>query len=211
MAGIVSWLPDAPGTERNLPVFGSASPIRKVTRQVAFEDGWDAERREKIGSLFDSMADEWSKRATPEREAALSDALDRGNIRGGRVIELGSGTGAGTRALAGRFESVVALDLSLAMLQNASPALGGRVQGDSSALPFPDGAADTITLVNMLLFPREIDRVLDANGQLLWVNSMAEETPIHLPPEDVLAALPGEWSGVAGRAGTGLWLVAERR
>jgi hypothetical protein len=65
-------------------------------------------------------------------------------------------------------------------------------------------------LVNMLLFPAEIDRILAPGGALLWVNTLAEETPIHLPPEDVVAALPGTWTAVAGRAGTGLWCVARR-
>jgi len=210
VAATVTWLADAPGTQRDIPAFGSESAMRKVTRQVAFDGRWDAERAAKVGALFDSMADEWAQRASPERRAAMTDALDRGGIRGGRVVELGSGTGAGTEALAERFGSIVALDLSLAMLQNAPADAGSRVQGDSSALPFHDDSVDTLTLVNMLLFPSEVDRVLSPTGQLVWVNSLAEETPIHLPPEDVVSALPGAWAAVAGRAGTGLWCVAAR-
>ena len=62
----------------------------------------------------------------------------------------------------------------------------------------------------MLLFPDEVDRVLAPDGPLIWVNTLAEETPIHLMPEEVVAALPGAWRAVAGRAGTGLWCVARR-
>ena len=68
----------------------------------------------------------------------------------------------------------------------------------------------TLVLVNMLLFPAEIARVLTQNGQLVWVNTGAERTPIHLMPEEVVEALPGTWAARAGRAGTGLWCVASR-
>ena len=37
MWGAVTWLSDAEGTVTNLPVFGSASPMRKVTEAVAFD------------------------------------------------------------------------------------------------------------------------------------------------------------------------------
>ena len=62
----------------------------------------------------------------------------------------------------------------------------------------------------MLLFPAEVDRVLAPDGAVVWVNTFGEETPIHLAPDDVIAALPGRWTAVAGRAGTGLCGVARR-
>jgi hypothetical protein len=45
----------------------------------------------------------------------------------------------------------------------------------------------------------------------VWVNTLGDQTPIHLPAGDVVAALPGAWSGRTARAGTGFWLTAERR
>lgn len=36
------------------------------------------------------------------------------------------------------------------------------------------------------------------------------ETPIHLRTEEVAAVLPGEWRGVASRAGQGSWCVLRR-
>jgi SAM-dependent methyltransferase len=211
MAGTVEWLPYAPGTIIDLPVTGSASPIRSVTRQVAFEGAWDLERRDKIAELFDSMAAEWSAtRDTDERRASIIDALDRGSITGDRVIELGAGSGLGTAHLARRFSSVVALDLSMEMLRAAPSGVGLKVRGDSSSLPFPGGSADVLTLVNMLLFPAEVDRVLAPRGCLVWVNTQAHETPIYLSAEDVVAALPGSWNAVASRAGSGSWCVARR-
>ena len=209
MPGSVTWLPDAEGTVTDLPVFGSVSPMREVTETVAFDAAWDFSRREKARELFDGMAAEWSSRATPGREASILDALDRGGLAGDRVIELGSGTGLGTGHLIERFDDVVALDLSMAMLHH-QPDLAPKVQADASVLPFPDDAADLLVLVNMLLFPAEVDRVLRPGGGLLWINTLGHETPIHLSPEAVVDALPGSWTATAGRAGSGLWASVQR-
>ncbi len=186
--------------------------MRKVTRQVAFEDAWDAERAAKVAALFDSMAHEWDQpgRRHRERWEALEDALDRGGVADGPVLELGSGTGLGTRVLAESFASVVALDLAAEMLAVAPPELGARVRGDASALPVADASIEVIVMVNALLFPSEVDRVLAPSGRIVWVNTIGEQTPIHLPADDVAAALPGEWVGVASRAGTGTWAVLGR-
>ena len=209
MPGLVTWLPDAEGTVTDLPVFGSVSPMREVTETVAFDAAWDFSRREKVRELFDGMAAEWSSRATPGREASILDALDRGGLAGDRVIELGSGTGLGTGHLIERFDDVVALDLSMAMLHH-QPDLAPKVQADASVLPFRDDAADLLVLVNMLLFPAEVDRVLRPGGGLLWINTLGHETPIHLSPEAVVDALPGSWTATAGRAGSGLWAAVQR-
>ena len=209
MPGSVTWLPDAEGTVTDLPVFGSVSPMREVTETVAFDAAWDFSRREKVRELFDGLAAEWSSRATPEREASILDALDRGGLAGDRVIELGSGTGLGTGHLIERFADVVALDLSMAMLHH-QPDLAPKVQADASVLPFRDDAADLLVLVNMLLFPAEVDRVLRPGGGLLWINTLGHETPIHLSPEAVVDALPGSWTATAGRAGSGLWAAVQR-
>ena len=155
------------------------------------------------------MAADWSSRATPEREASILDALDRGGLAGGTVIELGLGTGLGTGHLIERFDDLIALDLSMQMLRH-QPDLAPKVQADASMLPFPDGAADLLVLVNMLLFPAEVDRVVRPGGGLLWINTLGHETPIHLSPEAVVDALPGSWTATAGRAGSGLWAAVQR-
>lgn len=211
MTGTVEWLPDAPGTQRDLPVFGSEHPMQAVTRAVAFDGVWDATTRDRVAELFDSMAASWTDdHDTPERRASIADALIRGGVEPGPIVELGSGSGIGTAELIARGFAPVAIDLSIEMLRHSPAALGPRVQGDSVALPVVDGGAANLLLVNMLLFPGEIDRVLAAHGALIWVNTLAEETPIHLPADDVVAALPGAWMAIAGRAGTGSWCVVRR-
>jgi len=209
MAGAVTWLTDAPGTVTDLEVFGSSSPMRKVTEQVAFDDAWDAARRDKVRSLFDGMAAEWSARFGTDRQASIIDALERGGVRGTRVVELGAGSGLGTNEIARRAPGLVALDLSMHMLREQEGTTP-LMQGDASTLPFADASIHTLVLVNMLLFPAEVTRVLDASGRLLWINTNGHETPIYLSPEDVVAALPGDWNATAGRAGTGVWAAVDR-
>ncbi|NDH83700.1 MAG: methyltransferase domain-containing protein [Acidimicrobiia bacterium] len=154
--------------------------MREVTETVAFDAAWDFSRREKVRELFDGMAAEWSSRSTPEREASILDALDRGGLAGDTVIELGSGTGLGTGHLIERFDDVVALDLSMAMLRH-QPDLAPKVQADASVLPFRDDAADLLVLVNMLLFPAEVDRVLRP-GRVRHASRQRRRTPRERSP-----------------------------
>lgn len=204
---IVEMAPDRPA------VGGPDHPMRKVTQQVAFEsDGWGADRTAKVRALFDGLAPEWQARNTAERGEPLLDALERGGLGRGetRCLELGCGTGAGTGVLAERFRTVVAIDLSSEMLARAPAACAHRVQADASSLPLRSGSVDVAVLVNMLLFPAELDRVLAPDGTVVWVNSLGDATPIHLAAEDVQSALPGRWAGVASEAGWGTWCTLRR-
>ena len=192
-----------------LPPIEVKEAMQRVTRQTAFEpESWTPERAAKVAGLFDSMADEWNERqSSVSRYDALDDALERGDVGGGVCLEVGSGTGLATPRIAPHFKSVIGLDLSAGMLRQAT---GTRVLGDAAQLPVRDGSIDAAVLVNALLFPLEIDRVLAPDGAVVWVNTRGDETPIHLPPDDVDAAMPGEWTGVAAEAGAGLWAVLRR-
>ncbi len=208
---MLTRLSDAPGTVDPEPFAGADHPMRKVTRQVAFDGRWDAERAAKIAQLFDGLAPDWaSDRVDDLKVAPIIDALDRGDVaNGGRWLELGSGTGAGTGVLVERGATVVVLDLSAEMLAHASDD-APKVRGDASQLPFGTDHVDAVLMVNMLLFPGEVDRVLRPDGVVVWVNTLGDQTPIHLPPQDVAAALPGTWRGVWARAGAGLWATLRR-
>jgi SAM-dependent methyltransferase len=187
-------------------------PMRKVTRQVAFDpDGWTPERAGKVASLFDSLASEWHTREHPLRLVPVADAFERGGPLGyGTGLEIGSGTGLGTAWLSARFELLVAVELSAEMLRLAPADAAPRVQADAAALPVPDNSVDAVVLINMLLFPDEVARVLKPDGALVWVNTSGDRTPIHLTADEVDAAMPGEWSGVASEAAWGTWAVLRR-
>jgi ubiquinone/menaquinone biosynthesis C-methylase UbiE len=196
---------------------GADHPMRIVTRQAAGLDpgGWTSDVRDRVHHFFDDMAAEWHTRTSPQRTAVVTDALVRGlstiTLPAGPVVEEGSGIGAYSGLLAERTgRAVLAVDLSLEMLVRAPARPAHRIQADAARLPIQDAAASAVVLINAFLFPDEIDRVLSPRGAVVWVNSSGEQTPIHLSVDDLVAALPGEWTGVWSRAGEGLWCVIRR-
>ncbi len=170
--------------------------------------------RNEVRVYFDGLADEWHTRTSPERTLMADDALTRGvgsvGVPDGFAVEVGSGIGTYSALLASRFGTVIAVDLSLPMLKLAPARPGLRVQGDGASLPLMDGSAAAVVLINAFLFPDEVARVLVPDGLVLWLNSSGEQTPIYLSAEDLLEALPGEWTGTASRAGVGHWCVLKR-
>ena len=205
-------LADHPSARPPEPFAGPDHPIRRLTRAVAFDERWTSDDARRLETLFDGLADGWSAEHVDDvRAAPIADALTRGDVpHDGRWLEIGSGTGAGTRVVAPEVRSLVATDISEQMLIRAPRELAPMMRSDAAALRVGDQQVDAIVLVNMLLFPREIDRVLADDGVVVWVNTLGDQTPIHLSPTDVLAALPGRWSGTTARAGTGFWVTARR-
>ena len=211
---MITELPvEVPGEGEPPSGLGSDHPMRQVTRAVAFEaDGWTEERRAQVQELFDGLADQWNTRDVPGREAPVLDALRRGldaapELDHHLAVELGAGTGLFSGELAARFPEVVAVDIAYEMLRRAPAAPAHRVQADANRLPVASGSVDALVLVNMFLFPAEVERVLSRHGALVWVNSRGADTPIHLTAAEVDACLPGEWAGVASSAGHGTWSV----
>src|SRR4051812_11177126 len=179
--------------------------MRAATRRAAGldADGWTGDLRDDVRRFFDDLAGEWDTRMSPQRTAVVQDALNRGLERiqpvGEVAIEIGSGTGAYSALLAERFNTVLAVDLSLAMLRQAPRGPAHRIQADGSRLPIRDGLAAVVILINAFLFPREVERVLSPRGALVWVNSSGEQTPIYLPTDDLVQSLSGRWNGVEPR------------
>ncbi len=210
MAGTVAYL-DVTAPYRELGVHNVDHPMRLVTREAAEHNDWNPEKASKVSAVFDDLAPDWhNNHNDPERTASLVDALERGGVCGGRLVELGCGTGVGTALLAARRDVSAAVDLSAGMLAEADSSCAPLVRADASMLPLPDRCVDALVLLNMLLFPAETDRVLAPQGTLVWVNTGGEATPIHLSAQEVVDALPGNWTAVASRAGTGTWCVVRR-
>ena len=204
------------GGHRSSGMGGPDHPMRIATRRAAGLDagGWTAELRDQVADFFDELAHEWHTRSSPERMAVVMDALTRGldpfDVPGGIAVEVGSGIGTYSSLLAERFTTVVAVDLSLRMLKLAPTGPAYRVQADGATLPLRTASAAAIVLINAFLFPGEVERVLSPRGALVWVNSSGEQTPIYLSVDDLVAQLPGEWTGVSSRAGEGHWCVLRR-
>ena len=195
---------------------GPDHPMRIATRRAAGLDagGWTPELRKEVGEFFDTLSGEWHTRTSPQRTAVVMDALERGLGRRasqvGVAVEVGSGIGSYSGLLAQRFATVLAIDLSLAMLRLAPIGIAHRIQADGAMLPLRDSCAAAVVLINCFLFPAEVDRVLSRDGALVWVNSSGAQTPIFLDAEDVLSALPGRWTGTSSQAGEGTWCVLRR-
>src|SRR3546814_6068221 len=85
--------------------------MRIMTRRAAglHPSGWDRSARAEVAAVFDSLAPDWHTRTSPEREAVVRDALERGlpaDRPTGACLELGSGIGAYTPLLAERWSRV---------------------------------------------------------------------------------------------------------
>ena len=145
---------------------GPDHPMRIATRRAAGLDsrGWTPELRREVGEFFDAMSSEWHTRTSPQRTAVVMDALERGlghrDSRVGVAVEVGSGIGAYSGLLARRFATVLAIDLSLAMLRLAPGGIAHRIQADAAMLPVRGSCAAAVVLINCFLFPAEVDRIL---------------------------------------------------
>lgn len=191
---------------------GTGHPMRAVTeRIVADPSWWGPDAAAEVAAGFDELAPTWDTRSSAAvASVGLLDALDRGGSMPAPVVELGAGTGSGTEVLAERFTHVVALDLSAEMLARLRVDGASPVRGDASALPLRTASVGTLVCVNVFLFAAEVVRVLRPDGALVWVNTMGERTPIHLPDDVVAAALGPGFEVVSSRAGWSTWAVARR-
>ena len=210
MAGTITWIDPARDVVQPAR-FGSDHPMRTVTEQIGGGDGWSMERASFVAGVFDELSVGWhADHSSDLRLAPLEDALDRGDLLPGRLVEVGCGTGAATERIAARRPVAAALDLSPRMLALADLRVAPFVRADAGALPLAAGSVDVMVLVNMFMFAAEYERVLAPEGRFVWISTMGDETPIYLPPQEVIDLLPGDWTATGSYAGTGLWLVARR-
>lgn len=139
---------------------------------------------------FDSLAPVWDSMRLEDTFTPYEAALDRLPESPARVLDVGTGTGAGAIILARRFPgaSVVGVDLSDAMLAEARRNTPAELdvtyqRADASALPFPDGSFDLVAHANMIPFFDEVARVVAPGGHALFAFSSGAETPIYVPLE----------------------------
>jgi malonyl-CoA O-methyltransferase len=167
-------------------------------------------RTERIRAAFDRAAPRYEESAVLQREVTsrLSERLQYIKVKPQRVLDLGAGTGTGTRALRKQYPAadIAALDISPEMLQQLESRAGllerwrGRtltVCADAQELPFPDhsfGLVFSSLTLQWCASParvfQEIFRVLQPGGALAFST---------LGP-DTLHELRASWAAVdAGR------------
>jgi SAM-dependent methyltransferase len=194
------------------PVIADAAGMQESARRIALDrSAWTPEAASFTTQLFDELASAWNAEHSTGRADPLLDALARGGgLPSGICLEIGSGTSEFTPILAGAFERVIALDISMAMLREADRSPGARVRADAARLPLEGHVVAVVACVDTLLFPAEISRVLAADGALIWVNQLGVDGPLFLPTPTVIEALGGGWRAVEAESGWGTWAVVRR-
>src|SRR5579883_589337 len=165
-------------------------------------------------SHFDAVADDFDRfRALPAGvPAAIRDAMWEalGLARGGRVLDLGAGTGRVGAAFVAAGDAYIAVDPSAGMLarfaekaatQGGSAPSPALVQADGRALPFPGSAFDAVLLVQVLSgapgwrsLLTEARRVLRPDGGLVLGKAIG-------PPEGVDARMRAQVSVILAELG----------
>jgi SAM-dependent methyltransferase len=148
--------------------------------------------RRPVQGFFDRAARGWDERTgagSPDHLAPLSAAALHVS-EPERVLDVGTGTGAGALLLAREFPraSVRGVDISDEMIRSAQQKIGldpeGRVAfrvADAASLPFGDESFDLVAQLNMPPFFTEIDRVLRPGGHVIVASSWGSDTPFYTP------------------------------
>jgi ubiquinone/menaquinone biosynthesis C-methylase UbiE len=139
-----------------------------------------------IRRQFDRLAPVWDAMLLDDSLAPYKAALERVPGPVSRALDVGTGTGAGARAIASRLPEaeVVGIDVAPGMLREArrlAPELS-FVEGDAAELPFGAESFDLVANANMIPFLDEVDRVLKPGGWTLYAFSAGPETPIWVEP-----------------------------
>jgi ubiquinone/menaquinone biosynthesis C-methylase UbiE len=139
-----------------------------------------------IRRQFDRIAPVWDTMLLEDTLAPYQAALERVPGPVERALDVGTGTGAGARAIASRLPDaeVVGVDVAPGMLNEArrlSPELS-FIEGDAADLPFDAESFDLVTNANMIPFLDEVARVLKPGGWTLYAYSSGPETPIWVEP-----------------------------
>jgi ubiquinone/menaquinone biosynthesis C-methylase UbiE len=142
---------------------------------------------------FDRAALGWEERTSAgsvEHLQGLAAAVAYVDEKPERILDLGTGTGAGALFLAREYPSasVRGVDVSEEMIRFAQRKVGldpeGRVAfrvADAADLPFPDQHFDLVASVNVPPFFAEVARVLRAGGYVVAVASGGPATPFFTP------------------------------
>ena len=170
---------------------------------------------------FDAIAPKWNTMRMPDSLAPFEAGVAAVETAPRRALDLGTGTGAGARAVAERFPEaeVVGADLSERMLDEARRSLPDELvprvryeAADASALPYEDASFDLVTLANMIPFFDDLARVVAPGGSIVFAYSGGAGTPIYVPPERLRAELArrGFTDFAEFQAGRGTSFLARR-
>jgi ubiquinone/menaquinone biosynthesis C-methylase UbiE len=169
--------------------------------------------------FFDSAAAGWDARyaSDSQRLVPLSAALDLIPAPPGRVLDVGTGTGAGALLIADRWPDaeVTGIDVAPAMIDVArAKARDERVRflvADVATLD-PGEGYDLVVLLNMPAFFEQVARLLRPGGHVVTVASRGPTTPFFIPAATLERGFRrhGLETVTAATAGPGTYYLARR-
>jgi trans-aconitate 2-methyltransferase len=169
--------------------------------------------------FFERLAPTWDQRfaSDPERLVPLKVALDLLPAPPARVLDIGTGTGAGALLAAERWPDagVTGIDVSPAMIAEASAKqtrAGVEFRVADVAELDPGEGYDLVIMLNMPPFFAPVSALLRPGGFLVHIASRGSTTPFYTPARKLRQGF--ERQGLAtftsGTAGPGTYYVARR-
>lgn len=172
-----------------------------------------------ISRFFANAAAKWDERVRPDEAdhlAPLVDAVERLDPSPHRILDVGTGTGAGALWLAQRFESaeVLGVDVAAAMIDRARAKAAGRARFETTdtrgAAPY--GPFDLIVHLNCPVLLEDVAATLDPAGTALVVASLGPRTPFFTSHAALRRGFrrAGLTRFDEGESGDGTWFAARR-
>jgi trans-aconitate 2-methyltransferase len=192
---------------------------RLVNRTIARAPwSWRVLRRP-VTRFFDSAATGWDARyaSDPGRLVPLTAALDLLPEAPGRVLDVGTGTGAAAFLVAERWPAaeVTGIDVAPAMIEVArskpAPPHVRFMVADIATLD-PGEGYDLVLLLNMLPFFEQVARLLRPGGHVVAIASRGPTTPFFTPAATLARGFErrGLETVGAATAGPGTYYLARR-
>lgn len=193
---------------------------RVATEAIARVPGVWGLARAPMRRFFGNAAAGWDERVKPEGSdhlAPLVDAVERLDLSPQRVLDVGTGTGAGALWLAKRFEQaeVLGIDVAPEMIERAQGKVGERMRfevADVREAASSHRRFDLIVHLNCPVLFDDVAAALDLDGTVLVVASLGARTPFYTSHSALRRGFRRAGLAVLGEgeAGTGTWFAATR-
>ncbi len=212
---------DHPGAEaESSPPLRIRVAGRVLTEAVARVPGAWRLARGPMRRFFAGAAAGWDERVRPDQSdhlAPLVAAVERLDLSARRILDVGTGTGAGALWLAGRFEQaeVLGIDVVPEMIDLARAKAGERARfevAEPREAASSHGPFDLIVHLNCPVLFDDVAAALDADGTVLVAASYGPRTPFYTSHSALRRGFRRAGLTVRGegRAGAGTWFVATR-